>query len=68
MRSFAGASIPLTILGGSDRRPGELPRGHEGLHALGTYKGLAIHIGGRPLIAHLVARLRVAGGFAPIAL
>jgi hypothetical protein len=56
----------MIILGGSDRRPGTLPAGRADLHALGTYKGHAIQLAGRPLIRHLVERVRAAPGFGPI--
>jgi len=57
-------TVPLVILGGSDRRPGTLPPGHE-LHPLGTYKGLAIRVQGRALIEHLVERVNASRGFGP---
>jgi hypothetical protein len=57
----------VTILAGSDRRPGHLPA-ESHLHALGMYKGVGITLGGRPLIVHLVERLRAATGFGPIAI
>ena len=59
--------IPVTILGGSDRRPGRLPA-ETGLHPLAMYKGAGISVNGRPLVAHLVERLRAAGGFGPLAI
>lgn len=58
--------VPVTVLGGSDRRPGHMPEGRDDLHAIAAYKGVAIRIGGRPLIELLVERLSVAG-FGPIA-
>ncbi len=58
--------IPITVLGGSDRRAGQLPDSGSGLHALATYKGAAITLGGRPLIAHLIERLLSSGAFAPV--
>lgn len=59
-------SVPVTILGGSDRKPGSMPASGGGLHPLATYKGVAIRIEGRPLVALLVERLRAARGFGPI--
>jgi hypothetical protein len=59
-------NVPVTILGGSDGRPGQLPA-ESGLHPLAMYKGLGIRVGGRPLVAHLVERLRAAG-FGPLAI
>ena len=61
-------SIPVTILGGSDRRPGHLPEEQDGLHALATYKGIGIRVRGRPIAAHLVERLQIVAGFGPIAI
>jgi hypothetical protein len=61
-------SIPVTILGGSDRRPGSLPEGAAGLHPLATYKGAALQVRGQPLVALLVERLAAAHGFGPIAI
>lgn len=61
-------SVPVTILGGSDRKAGALPESGARLHPLTAYKGAAIEIGGRPLIAVLVERLRAAEGFGPIAI
>lgn len=58
----------MTILGGSDRKPGRLPASGGGLHPLATYKGVAIRVDGRPLAAHLVERLRAAHGFGPISI
>lgn len=60
-------SIPVTILGGSDGKPGMLPESGAGLHPLATYKGVAIRVGGRPLVAWLVERLAQAEGFGPVA-
>ncbi len=59
-------SVPVTILGGSDRKPGSMPESGGGLHPLATYKGVAVQVEGRPLVAHLVERLRASQGFGPI--
>jgi len=56
--------IPVTILGGSDRDPSELPE--RGLHPLGAYKSVAVEVGGRPLIDHLVERVNGAFGLGPL--
>lgn len=64
--SMATFKIPTVILGGSDLRPAELFASGKGLHPLSTYKGVAIRIGDRPLIAHLVDRLRTCPEFDPI--
>ena len=60
-------SVPVTILGGSDRQAGPMPVDRNDLHAITTYKGVAIRIEGRPLIELLVERLRAADGLGPIA-
>lgn len=59
-------SVPVTILGGSDRKPGVLPESGGALHPLATYKGVAIRLGGRPLVGWLVERLLASGGFGPV--
>jgi hypothetical protein len=59
-------SIPVTILGGSDRKPGSLPESAAGLHPLATYKGVALQVEGRPLVSLLVERLAATRGFGPI--
>ena len=61
-------AIPTTILGGSDGKAGALPRAAQGLHSLAVYKGAAIQLGGRPLVAHLVAHLTESGGFGPVSI
>lgn len=60
--------VPVTILCGSDRKPGTLPQGSSELHPLATYKGVAIRIEGRPLVAWLVERLLASKGFGPVTL
>jgi hypothetical protein len=59
-------SLPLIILGGSDRKPGPLPPAGRGHHALAAYKGAEIQVGGRPLVALLCDRLRSAPELDPI--
>jgi hypothetical protein len=61
-------TVPLTILCGSDRKPGTLPEGSSALHPLATYKGVAIRVEGRPLVALLVERLIASKAFGPITL
>lgn len=58
--------IPTIILGGSDRRAVELPPAGVGKHALAGYKGLDIHVGGKPLIEVLIRRLRSCPELDPI--
>ena len=43
-----------------------LPESGGALHPLATYKGVAIRIGGRPLVAWLVERLLASKGFGPV--
>jgi len=59
-------SIPVVILGGSDRRPARLPESGAALHPLAEYKGATIRVGGRPLVELLVERLNAAQGFGPV--
>lgn len=59
-------SVPVTILGGSDLRAGTLPASGGGLHPLAAYKGEAVIVEGRPLVAWLVERLQAAHGFGPV--
>lgn len=59
-------SIPVVILGGSDRKPAHLPASGAKLHPLVEYKGAALQVRGRPLIAHLVQRLNAAEAFGPV--
>ena len=58
-------NLPLVVLGGSDRKESDLPEGAE-LHPLAAYKGAALRIAGRPLVSHLIERLRASGGFGPL--
>ncbi|MCP4664552.1 MAG: NTP transferase domain-containing protein [bacterium] len=59
-------TIPLIVLAGSDRRPAELPSKGRGKRPVWGSKGVAIKIGGRPLIDLLLERLRECGYFDPI--
>jgi hypothetical protein len=56
----------VTILGGSDRKPGSMPVHGESLHPLATYKSVAVQVGGRPLVALLVERLHRSRAFGPV--
>lgn len=58
--------LPLVILSGSDSEPAQLPESGAGKHPLRGPKGMAIHLGGRPLIDELIDRLREIGAFQPI--
>ena len=59
-------SIPLVILGGSDRKPGYLPPTGKDKHPLTGCKGVDIRIGDQPLIELLVGRFRQVELFDPI--
>lgn len=63
---MGGERIPGVILAGSDRRPATLPESGRDAHPLVGYKGVRVQIGGRPLIATLVERMRATGEFDPI--
>lgn len=65
-KSMRNTTIPLIVLAGSDRRPAELPRKGRGKRPLWGSKGVAVKIGGRPLIDLLLERLRECGYFDPI--
>jgi len=58
--------VPVTILGGSDRKPGSMPESGSSLHPLATYKGVAVQVDGRPLIGLLVERLLASRAFGPV--
>ncbi len=58
--------FPTVILGGSDRRPTELPPTAHDKHPLAGYKGADIRFGGRPLVGILIERLDATGRFGPI--
>ena len=59
-------TLPLVILGGSDRKPSDLPPEGRGKHALSGCKAVDIHIDGRRLIEIVVERFKAAGAFHPI--
>ncbi len=61
-----GTTIPIVILGGSDRRPVALPESGRGAHPLSGFKAVDVRIEGRPLILVVVERVRAAGEFAPV--
>ena len=58
--------IPITILGGSDRKRSRLPEAGRALHPLAAYKGAALRADGVPLALLLAERLVESGGFAPV--
>jgi hypothetical protein len=59
-------TLPLIILGGSDRRRPTLPAGVRGKVPLSGYKGAELLFQGRPLVEVLVERLLATGRFDPI--
>ncbi len=59
--------LPVTILGGSDLRPGVMPASGKTLHPLASYKGASLRYRGRPIVATLIDRLRQVEGFGPVA-
>jgi hypothetical protein len=63
---MSGTKIPIVILAGSDRRPGDLPSTVRDKHPLSGYKGVDVHIGGRTLIEVLIERLERSERFLPI--
>ncbi|MDF1810584.1 MAG: hypothetical protein P1V20_00140 [Verrucomicrobiales bacterium] len=58
--------IPITILAGSDHRPGPLPKDGPELHSLGVYKGAEVTVKERPLIDLLIEQIEKSGSFSPI--
>ncbi len=58
--------LPAVILGGSDRRAASLPAEGREKHALAGYKGARVQLGGRPLAAVIVERLRETSAFDPV--
>lgn len=58
--------IPVTILGGSDHRPGPLPKGETNLHSIGTCKGADVKIRGKRLVELLVKSFQESENFGNI--
>lgn len=63
---MSSGTIPIVILGGSDRQPAALPRQGRDKHPLSGYKGARLRYRGRPLITTIVERLDACEVFAPI--
>ncbi|HET9300070.1 MAG TPA: NTP transferase domain-containing protein, partial [Candidatus Polarisedimenticolaceae bacterium] len=59
-------TLPLVILGGSDRRAAALPAAAAGKHALTGYKGVDVRLGGRPMVEVVAERFLASGTFAPV--
>jgi hypothetical protein len=66
MNTTAAESMPVIILGGSDRKASVLPEEGRNKHPLTGYKGADIRLGGRPLVQIIVERLGQADAFGPI--
>ena len=63
---MAAQTIPIVILGGSDRRPSRLPAEGRDKHPLSGFKGVDLRIGGKPVIEIILDRLEACGAFGPI--
>lgn len=59
-------TFPLVILGGRDHQSTVLPESGRDKHLLAGFKAVEIEIGGRPIILHLIERMRACGAFDPI--
>jgi hypothetical protein len=59
-------TLPLVILGGSDRRAAALPEAAAGKHPLTGYKGVDVRLGGRPLVEVVAERFLASGAFEPV--
>jgi len=64
--SGPAAGIPIVILAGSDLRRAPVPSQARHLEFVVAYKGAELRPGGRPLISHLVERVRASAGFGPV--
>jgi hypothetical protein len=65
-KAGVAVTVPIVVLAGSDRTAGALPPEGRDKHALTGYKGVDVRIGGRPLAAALIDRLRGSGAFGPV--
>jgi hypothetical protein len=59
-------TLPLIVLGGSDRKAAQLPPSAAGKHPLTGYKGVDVRVHGRPLISVVAERFLASGGFGPV--
>ncbi len=66
MNSNQSPQIPLIVLAGSDPAPAALPEEGAKLHPIQGPKGMALNVGGRPLIDLLLEPLKACGCFGPI--
>jgi hypothetical protein len=58
--------FPIVILGGSDPRAAALPEAGRDNHPLSGYKGVDILLEGRPIVEHVIDRLRQSDCFEPL--
>jgi hypothetical protein len=63
---MTASQIPLIILGGSDRKPVQLPEAGSNQHPLSGYKGVDIRLADRSLIELSIERARASGWFEPV--
>jgi hypothetical protein len=66
VNSNQSPQIPLIVLAGSDPVPAALPEEGADLHPIQGPKGMALKVGGRPLIDVLLEPLKASGCFGPI--
>ncbi len=66
MNTSSKPKIPLIVMSGSDPAPAALPEEGSKLHPIKGPKGMALKIGGRPLIDLLLEPLKESGCFEPI--
>ena len=60
--------MPLIILGGRTPESSRLPEGVTDRHVLSGCKGAELEIAGRPLVAHVIDRMRAVDAFDPVIL
>ncbi len=63
---MAYSRIPLTILGGSDQKPGQLPSSGSAKRPITGCKGIDLRIGDRPLACYIAEQFLESGAFGPI--
>jgi hypothetical protein len=63
---ISSSRIALIVLAGSDAKPAQLPESGADKHPVSGPKGMAIQLGGMPLIDQLLVRLKQAVVFDPI--
>lgn len=63
---MANPTLPLIVLGGSDRKATRLPAAGRDKHPITGYKGVDVRIHGRAVIEILAERLAASGEFGPL--